>query len=113
MNVAGENDNKTVLDAFFLGKALGEALTERLESAVGEILSTIGRLQAEQQKQVQEFQVRTTLVPILMNIHFLPCLFLCVKALLNEVLMTVTRRNTLNLLSLTEFKSRPLLSNSD
>ncbi|XP_057534887.1 uncharacterized protein At4g13200, chloroplastic [Amaranthus tricolor] len=53
---SGENDNKTVLDAFFLGKALGETLTERLESAVGEFLSTIGRLQAEQQKQVQEFQ---------------------------------------------------------
>ncbi|KNA20019.1 hypothetical protein SOVF_056300 [Spinacia oleracea] len=53
---AGENDSKTVLDAFFLGKALGEALTERIESTVGEFLSTVGRLQAEQQKQVQEFQ---------------------------------------------------------
>lgn len=53
---SGESDNKTVLDAFFLGKALGEALTERIESAVGEVLSTIGRLQSEQQKQVQEFQ---------------------------------------------------------
>ncbi|KAL2932826.1 hypothetical protein RDABS01_015945 [Bienertia sinuspersici] len=53
---SGENDTKTVLDAFFLGKALGEALTERIESTVGEFLSTIGRLQAEQQKQVQDFQ---------------------------------------------------------
>ncbi|XP_021763402.1 uncharacterized protein At4g13200, chloroplastic-like [Chenopodium quinoa] len=53
---SGESDSKTVLDAFFLGKALGEALTERIESTVGEILSTVGRLQAEQQKQVQEFQ---------------------------------------------------------
>lgn len=51
-----ENDSKTVLDAFFLGKALGEALTERIESTIGEFLSTVGRLQSEQQKQVQEFQ---------------------------------------------------------
>ncbi|WOH01845.1 hypothetical protein DCAR_0521231 [Daucus carota subsp. sativus] len=52
----GENENKTVLDAFFLGKALAETLNERIESTVGEILSTIGRLQAEQQKQVEDFQ---------------------------------------------------------
>ncbi|KAL6505313.1 hypothetical protein OROGR_025130 [Orobanche gracilis] len=58
-NCAGdsfENESKATLDAFFLGKAVGEALNERLESAVGEFLSTIGRLQAEQQKQVLEFQ---------------------------------------------------------
>uniref|UniRef100_A0A7N1A207 Uncharacterized protein n=1 Tax=Kalanchoe fedtschenkoi TaxID=63787 RepID=A0A7N1A207_KALFE len=54
---SGDNESKTVLDAFFLGKAVAEALNERVESTVGEILSTIGRLQAEQQKQVQEFQV--------------------------------------------------------
>lgn len=54
--MAGESDTKTVLDAFFLGKALGEALTERIESAVGEFLSTIGRLQSERQKQIQDFQ---------------------------------------------------------
>ncbi|KAK9282542.1 hypothetical protein L1049_005463 [Liquidambar formosana] len=53
---SGENDSRTVLDAFFLGKALAEALNERIESTVGEFLSTIGRLQAEQQKQVQDFQ---------------------------------------------------------
>ncbi|KAJ9543482.1 hypothetical protein OSB04_023189 [Centaurea solstitialis] len=52
----GENESKEVLDAFFLGKALAEALNERIESTVGEFLSTVGRLQAEQQKQVQEFQ---------------------------------------------------------
>jgi len=40
-----------------LGKAVAEALNERIESTVGEILSTVGRLQAEQQKQVQDFQV--------------------------------------------------------
>ncbi|PWA59947.1 hypothetical protein CTI12_AA386710 [Artemisia annua] len=52
----GENESKEVLDAFFLGKAFAEALNERIESTVGEFLSTVGRLQAEQQKQVQEFQ---------------------------------------------------------
>ncbi|KAG9154406.1 hypothetical protein Leryth_000834 [Lithospermum erythrorhizon] len=53
---AGQNESKSVLDAFFLGKALAEALSERIESTVGEFLSTVGRVQAEQQKQVQEFQ---------------------------------------------------------
>ncbi|VFQ69681.1 unnamed protein product [Cuscuta campestris] len=53
---SGENESKIVLDAFFLGKAIGEALSERIESTVGEFVSTIGRLQAEQQKQVLEFQ---------------------------------------------------------
>ncbi|KAK1552568.1 hypothetical protein Q3G72_019262 [Acer saccharum] len=53
---SGDGDSMSVLDAFFLGKALAEALNERVESAVGEFLSTVGRLQAEQQKQVQEFQ---------------------------------------------------------
>ncbi|KAL2557051.1 uncharacterized protein Fot_01790 [Forsythia ovata] len=53
---SGENESRSVLDAFFLGKALAEALNERIESTLGEFLSTIGRLQAEQQKQVQEFQ---------------------------------------------------------
>ncbi|KAF5741256.1 hypothetical protein HS088_TW10G00252 [Tripterygium wilfordii] len=53
---SGDSDSRGVLDAFFLGKALAEAVTERVESTVGEFLSTVGRLQAEQQKQVQEFQ---------------------------------------------------------
>lgn len=46
------------MDAFFLGKAFGEALNERVESTVGEFLSVIGQWQAEQQKQVLDFQVR-------------------------------------------------------
>ncbi|XP_043707669.1 uncharacterized protein At4g13200, chloroplastic-like [Telopea speciosissima] len=53
---SGDNDSRTILDAFFLGKALAEAINERIESTVGELLSAVGRLQAEQQKQVQEFQ---------------------------------------------------------
>ncbi|XP_073049913.1 uncharacterized protein [Primulina eburnea] len=52
----GENESRTILDAFFLGKALAETLNERIETSVGEFLSTVGRLQAEQQKQIQEFQ---------------------------------------------------------
>lgn len=53
---AGDEESKAVLDAFFLGKALAEALTERAESVVGEVFSVVGQWQAEQQKQVQEFQ---------------------------------------------------------
>ncbi|KAK4747188.1 hypothetical protein SAY87_026225 [Trapa incisa] len=53
---SGDNESSDILDAFFLGKALAETLNERLESTIGEFLSTIGRLQAEQQKQVQDFQ---------------------------------------------------------
>lgn len=57
LNLVGDRDRRTVLDAFFLGKAVAEALNERIESTVGEFLSSIGRLQAEQQKQVLDFQV--------------------------------------------------------
>ncbi|ONK57349.1 uncharacterized protein A4U43_C10F19180 [Asparagus officinalis] len=53
---SGENENKVVLDAFFLGKAFAEAVNERIGSAVGEILSVVGQYQAEQQKQVRDFQ---------------------------------------------------------
>ncbi|KAL5096929.1 hypothetical protein RYX36_001256 [Vicia faba] len=52
----GDSSSKNVLDAFFLGKALAETPNERIESTVGEFLSNVGRLQAEQQRQVQEFQ---------------------------------------------------------
>lgn len=55
----GDNDSKVVLDAFFLGKAFAEAVNERIGSTVGEILSMVGQWQAEQQKQVQDFQVNT------------------------------------------------------
>ncbi|KAG8489200.1 hypothetical protein CXB51_017249 [Gossypium anomalum] len=53
---SGDNESRNVLDAFFLGKAVAEALNERIESTIGEFLSVVGRLQAEQQKQVQDFQ---------------------------------------------------------
>ncbi|KAH7415085.1 hypothetical protein KP509_14G026600 [Ceratopteris richardii] len=52
----GDNESKEVLEAFFLGKALAEAVTERLGTLVGELLSDVGRWQAEQQRQVRDFQ---------------------------------------------------------
>ncbi|TYG64038.1 hypothetical protein ES288_D06G077000v1 [Gossypium darwinii] len=51
-----DNESRNVLDVFFLGKAVAEALNERIESTIGEFLSVVGRLQVEQQKQVQDFQ---------------------------------------------------------
>lgn len=67
LNVAGDGDSRSVLDAFFLGKALAEAINERIESSVGEFLSTIGRLQAEQQKQVEEFRVSIARIEIIVE----------------------------------------------
>jgi hypothetical protein len=55
-NFAGEN--KDVLNAFFLGKAVAESVTERVGPIVGELLSDIGRWQSEQQKQIRDFQVK-------------------------------------------------------
>uniref|UniRef100_A0A2C9UTL1 Uncharacterized protein n=1 Tax=Manihot esculenta TaxID=3983 RepID=A0A2C9UTL1_MANES len=55
--VSGDNESRNVLDAFFVGKALAEALSERIESTVGDLLNVMGRLQAEQQRQIQDFQV--------------------------------------------------------
>jgi hypothetical protein len=53
----GDKESKQVLDAFFLGKAFAEAVNERVGTVIGEILSDIGRRQAEQQKQIREFEV--------------------------------------------------------
>ncbi|KAJ8899269.1 hypothetical protein K2173_017304 [Erythroxylum novogranatense] len=53
---SGDSNDGNILDAFFLGKALAEALNERMESSVGELLSTVSKLQSGQQKQIQEFQ---------------------------------------------------------
>ncbi|KAL5215189.1 hypothetical protein ABZP36_004341 [Zizania latifolia] len=60
----GDDESKAVLDAFFLGKAFAEALTERVESVVGEVFSVVGQWQAEQQKQVQDFQVQPLLLMV-------------------------------------------------
>lgn len=53
---SGKDESKSVYDAFFLGKALAEAVNERLGSAIGEFLSDLGRRQSEQQKRIREFQ---------------------------------------------------------
>lgn len=53
---SGGNECKSMLDAFFLGKALGEVINDRIQSTVGELFSVIGGLQADFLKQAQEFQ---------------------------------------------------------
>lgn len=55
--LAGDPESKQLLDAFFLGKALAETVSERIGSLVGELLSDVGQRQAEQQRQIREFQV--------------------------------------------------------
>jgi hypothetical protein len=55
--IVGDKESKQVLDAFFLGKAFAETVNERVGTVIGEILSDIGRRQAEQQKHIREFQV--------------------------------------------------------
>ncbi|KAH9541118.1 hypothetical protein CY35_14G043800 [Sphagnum magellanicum] len=52
----GDKESKQVLDAFFLGKAFAETVNERVGTVIGEILSDIGRRQAEQQKHIRDFQ---------------------------------------------------------
>ncbi|XP_073288602.1 uncharacterized protein [Primulina huaijiensis] len=53
---SGGNECKAMLDAFFLGKALGEVINDRIQSTVGKFFSVIGGLQADFLKQAQEFQ---------------------------------------------------------
>ncbi|KAH6809965.1 hypothetical protein C2S51_027748 [Perilla frutescens var. frutescens] len=53
---SGENVCKTTVDAFFLGKAIGDVLMERIQSSVGEFLGVFGRLQTEQLKHISQFQ---------------------------------------------------------
>lgn len=81
LNPAGDSDSRNVLDAFFLGKALAEALNERIESTVGEFLGAISQLQAEQQKQVLDFQVvcnlSYTIDPLLILSYTLYLLLYC------------------------------------
>lgn len=68
---AGDPESKQLLDAFFLGKALAETVSERIGSLVGELLSEVGQRQAEQQRQIREFQVTwfqdKTLIVLLMQ----------------------------------------------
>lgn len=51
-----EAESREVLDAFFVGKALAEVLLEKAGEAVSEALSTVGRLEAERDEAVRQFQ---------------------------------------------------------
>eukprot|EP00898_Chlorokybus_atmophyticus_P009053 jgi/Chlat1/9149/Chrsp97S08438 len=48
--------SRRVLDAFFLGRAVAEAINERLGSALGEVLSEIGKYDAERRRAMQDFE---------------------------------------------------------
>ncbi|KAF5746318.1 hypothetical protein HS088_TW06G00489 [Tripterygium wilfordii] len=78
---SGDSDSMGVLDAFFLEKALAETLIERIESTVGGFFSIVGRLQAEQQKQVQDFQILFWISRQLHYRYFYGCTKTCWKGL--------------------------------
>ncbi len=44
-----------VIDAFFLGRAVAEVLSERLEDAYTNVMSEISKFDAEQREQLREF----------------------------------------------------------
>lgn len=46
-----------MLDAFLLGKAIGEVISERVESVAGEFIGVVGRLQSDHLKHISQFQV--------------------------------------------------------
>jgi predicted nucleic acid-binding Zn-ribbon protein len=47
--------NNPLVHAFFLGRALAEALGEQLESAVTSSLSDLGKFDAEQRERLRQF----------------------------------------------------------
>jgi hypothetical protein len=88
----GDNESKVILDAFFLGKAFAEALNERIESTVGEFLSVIGQWQAEQQKQVLDFQVRLIFTVYRLTVFFLVlCNYTLFRLILDLSLLSLLR----------------------
>ena len=44
------DSNKAVLEAFFLGRAFAEAINDRLGAALGDLLSEIGKADAERRQ---------------------------------------------------------------
>ena len=52
----GEVENKKVLDAFFVGRALAEVVNEKLGTALGEVLSEVAKVDAERRRELKEFQ---------------------------------------------------------
>lgn len=47
--------NKSVIQAFFLGKALAETISEKLEDALSNTLSELGKFDAEQRENLRQF----------------------------------------------------------
>jgi hypothetical protein len=49
------NQPNPLVRAFFVGRAVAELINERVESAVTEALSELGRFDAEQREQLRQF----------------------------------------------------------
>eukprot|EP00241_Pyramimonas_parkeae_P012019 CAMPEP_0114226430 /NCGR_PEP_ID=MMETSP0058-20121206/1233_1 /TAXON_ID=36894 /ORGANISM="Pyramimonas parkeae, CCMP726" /LENGTH=191 /DNA_ID=CAMNT_0001337165 /DNA_START=73 /DNA_END=648 /DNA_ORIENTATION=- len=49
-------ENRQVLDAFFVGRALAEVVNEKVGSALGEILSEVAKKDAERRRDLRDFQ---------------------------------------------------------
>ncbi|PZO36518.1 MAG: hypothetical protein DCF19_21075 [Pseudanabaena frigida] len=47
--------SKSPLDAFFIGRATAEAVIDRIEDTVSDVLSALGKFDAEQREQVRIF----------------------------------------------------------
>ncbi|MEM1367020.1 MAG: DUF6825 family protein [Cyanobacteria bacterium P01_H01_bin.15] len=49
-----------VLQAFYMGRALAEVLTEKVEANVAEVLSEVGKFDAEQRERLRHFKEEVT-----------------------------------------------------
>eukprot|EP00899_Mesostigma_viride_P023325 jgi/Mesvir1/4177/Mv08893-RA.1 len=49
--------SRNVLNAFFLGRAFAQSVTEKAEKTLGELLSEVAKADAERRKLVRDFQV--------------------------------------------------------
>ncbi|ELR99464.1 DUF6825 family protein [Gloeocapsa sp. PCC 73106] len=47
--------NNSVIQAFFLGKALAETISEKLEDLLGHTLSEVGKFDAQQRENLRQF----------------------------------------------------------
>mmetsp|Transcript_177 Transcript_177/g.454 ORF Transcript_177/g.454 Transcript_177/m.454 type:complete len:193 (-) Transcript_177:328-906(-) len=51
-----KGENRAVLDAFFVGRALAEVVNEKLGTAVGELLSEVAKRDSERRREMRDFQ---------------------------------------------------------